>query len=108
MMKKRHALIKYILVVVVALGIVLGVKFFAGNEAVAYTVPVPAVSVALPVVGTMEESLTINGHVEACSMIPVIPLVSGTIVDYPARAGEQVEKGQLLAQIDPESFRQQM
>lgn len=108
MVKKRHGLMKYILVVVVALAIVLGVKFFAGREAVSYTVPVPAVTVALPVVGTMEESLTINGHVEARSMIPVIPLVSGTIVDYPAKAGEQVKKGQLLAQIDPESFRQQM
>lgn len=108
MMKKRHGLLKYILVVVIALVIVLGVKFFAGREAVSYTVPVPAVTVALPVVGTMEESLTINGHVEARSMIPVIPLVSGTIVDYPAKAGEQVKKGQLLAQIDPESFRQQM
>ena len=107
-MKKRHGLLKYILVVVIALVIVLGVKFFAGREAVSYTVPVPAVTVALPVVGTMEESLTINGHVEARSMIPVIPLVSGTIVDYPAKAGEQVKKGQLLAQIDPESFRQQM
>ena len=108
MMKKRHGLLKYILVVVIALVIVLGVKFFAGREAVSYTVPVPAVTVALPVVGTMEESLTINGHVEARSMIPVIPLVSGTIVDYPAKAGEQVEAGQLLAQIDPEAFRQQM
>ena len=107
-MKKRHGLIKYILVVVVALGIVLGVKFFAGNEGITYTLPVPAVTVAMPVVGTMEESVTINGHVEARSMIPVIPLVSGTIVDYPVGAGEQVEKGQLLAQIDPESFRQQM
>ena len=108
MVKKRHGLIKYILVVVIALVIVLGVNFFAGREAISYTVPVPAVTVALPVVGTMEESLTINGHVEARSMIPVIPLVSGTIVDYPAKAGEQVKKGQLLAQIDPEAFRQQM
>lgn len=108
MVKKRHGLMKYILVVVVALAIVLGVKFFAGREAISYSVPVPAVTVALPVVGTMEESLTINGHVEARSMIPVIPLVSGTIVDYPAKAGEQVVAGQLLAQIDPEAFRQQM
>lgn len=107
-MKKRRGLIKYILVVVVSLGIVLGVKFFAGNEGITYTLPVPAVTVAMPVVGTMEESVTINGHVEARSMIPVIPLVSGTIVDYPVGAGDQVEKGQLLAQIDPESFRQQM
>ncbi|MDD7274560.1 MAG: efflux RND transporter periplasmic adaptor subunit [Treponema sp.] len=108
MVKKRHGLMKYILVVVVALAIVLGVKFLAGREAISYSVPVPAVTVALPVVGTMEESLTINGHVEARSMIPVIPLVSGTIVDYPAKAGEQVVAGQLLAQIDPEAFRQQM
>ncbi len=108
MVKKRHGLMKYILVVVVALAIVLGVKFLAGREAISYSVPVPAVTVALPVVGTMEESLTINGHVEARSMIPVIPLVSGTIVDYPAKAGEQVVAGQLLAQIDPETFRQQM
>ena len=108
MMKKRHGLLKYILVVVIALVIVLGMKLFAGREALSYEVPIPAVTVALPVVGTMEESLTINGHVEARSMIPVIPLVSGTIVDYPAKAGEQVEAGQLLAQIDPEAFRQQM
>ena len=103
MVKKRHGLMKYILVVVVALAIVLGVKFLAGREAISYSVPVPAVTVALPVVGTMEESLTINGHVEARSMIPVIPLVSGTIVDYPAKAGEQVVAGQLLAHIDAPS-----
>ena len=108
MVKKRQGLMKYIIVVVIALAIVLMVKLFAGREALSYEVPIPAVTVALPVVGTMEESLTINGHVEARSMIPVIPLVSGTIVDYPAKAGEQVEAGQLLAQIDPEAFRQQM
>lgn len=107
-MKQRNGLLKYLIVVVVALGIVLGVKFFADREDVSYVVPAPAVTVALPVVGTMEESLTMNGHVEARSMIPVIPLVSGTIVDYPVKAGEQVKEGQLLAQIDPEAFRQQM
>lgn len=108
MVKKIQGLMKYIIVVVIALAIVLMVKLFAGREVLSYEVPIPAVTVALPVVGTMEESLTINGHVEARSMIPVIPLVSGTIVDYPAKAGEQVEAGQLLAQIDPEAFRQQM
>ena len=108
MVKKIQGLMKYIIVVMIALAIVLMVKLFAGREVLSYEVPIPAVTVALPVVGTMEESLTINGHVEARSMIPVIPLVSGTIVDYPAKAGEQVEAGQLLAQIDPEAFRQQM
>lgn len=105
---KKSGVLKYILVVVAAVVVVLAVRFFGGGKEVSYTLPRPAVTVAYPVRGTMTESLTLNGHVEARSMIPVIPLVSGTILDYPARAGESVEEGQLLAQIDPEPFRQQM
>lgn len=105
---KKRGFLKYILVVAVAIPVVLAVRLFAGGGDASYTVPRPAVTLAQPVTGTMEESITINGHIEARSMIPVIPLVSGTIVDYPARAGERVEEGQIIAQIDPEPFRQQM
>lgn len=105
---KKSGVLKYILVVVAAVVVVLAVRLFAGGEDASYTVPPPAVTVAYPVRGTMTESLTLNGHVEARSMIPVVPLVSGTILDYPARAGESVAAGELLAQIDPEPFRQQM
>ncbi len=105
---KKSGVLKYILVVVAAVVVVLAVRLFAGGEYASYTVPPPAVTVAYPVRGTMTESLTLNGHVEARSMIPVIPLVSGTILDYPARSGESVAAGELLAQIDPEPFRQQM
>lgn len=105
---KKKGFLKYILVVAVAILVVLAVRLFAGGEDASYTVPRPAVTVARPVRGNMTESLVLNGHVEARSMIPVIPLVSGTILEYPARAGVAVEEGQLLAQIDPEPFRQQM
>ena len=105
---KKSGVLKYILVVVAAVVVVLAVRFFGGGKEVSYTLPRPAVTVAYPVRGTMTESLTLNGHVEARSMIPVIPLVSGTILDYPARSGESVVAGELLAQIDPEPFRQQM
>lgn len=69
---------------------------------------VPAVVLQKPVNGTLVESITISGYVEADAMIPVVPFVSGTITEYPARAGMFVEKDTLLAKIDDEPFRQQM
>lgn len=69
---------------------------------------VPAVILQKPVNGTLVEAVTISGYVEANAMIPVVPFVSGTITEYPARAGDFVEKDTLLAKIDDEPFRQQM
>ena len=69
---------------------------------------VPAVVIEKPVNGTLVESVTISGYVEAEAMIPVVPFVSGTITEYPARAGDFVEKDTMLAKIDDEPFRQQM
>ncbi|MBR1639285.1 MAG: efflux RND transporter periplasmic adaptor subunit [Treponema sp.] len=68
----------------------------------------PVVLVQKPEVKTLRESVSISGYVEAEAMIPVVPFVSGTIMEYPARAGDFVEKDQLLAKIDDEPFRQQM
>lgn len=69
---------------------------------------VPAVVIQKPEYGRLLESVTISGYVEASAMIPVVPFVSGTIIEYPARAGDYVEKDTLLAKIDDEPFRQQM
>ena len=69
---------------------------------------VPAVVIQKPENGTLLESVTISGYVEANAMIPVVPFVSGTITEYPARAGDFVEKDTLLAKIDDAPFRQQM
>ncbi|SEQ11236.1 RND family efflux transporter, MFP subunit [Treponema bryantii] len=69
---------------------------------------VPAVVIQKPENGTLLESVTISGYVEANAMIPVVPFVSGTIKEYPVRAGDFVEKDTLLAKIDDAPFRQQM
>lgn len=69
---------------------------------------VPTVVIQKPEYGRLLESVTISGYVEASAMIPVVPFVSGTITEYPARAGDYVEKDTLLAKIDDEPFRQQM
>lgn len=68
----------------------------------------PAVIIEKPHNGNLVESVTISGYVEANAMIPVVPFVSGTITEYPARAGDFVEKDTLLAKIDDAPFRQQM
>lgn len=72
-----------------------------------YVVPTPSVTIAKPEKGTVAESITISGYVEAKAMIPVVPFVSGTITEYPARAGEFVTKDTLLAKIDDAPYRQQ-
>ena len=69
---------------------------------------IPAVVLEKPHIGKLVESVTISGYVEANAMIPVVPFVSGTITEYPARAGDFVEKDTLLAKIDDAPFRQQM
>ena len=69
---------------------------------------IPAVELEKPHNGKLVESVTISGYVEANAMIPVLPFVSGTITEYPARAGDFVEKDTLLAKIDDAPFRQQM
>ncbi|MCR4580094.1 MAG: efflux RND transporter periplasmic adaptor subunit [Treponema sp.] len=68
----------------------------------------PVVVIQKPEIRNLVESVSISGYVEAEAMIPVVPFVSGTIMEYPARAGDFVEKDALLAKIDDEPFRQQM
>lgn len=69
---------------------------------------IPVVVVQKPVRRNLTESVTISGYVEAKAMIPVVPFVSGTIMEYPVMAGDFVKKGTLLAKIDDAPFRQQM
>ena len=68
----------------------------------------PVVVTQKPVRQNLVESISISGYIEAKSMIPVVPFVSGTITEYPVSVGDSVEKNQLLAKIDDKPFRQQM
>ena len=68
----------------------------------------PIVVIQKPVRQNLVESISISGYIEAKSMIPVVPFVSGTITEYPVSVGDYVEKNQLLAKIDDKPFRQQM
>ncbi len=96
------------IIIVLLLVAAAGIWFFTGSDTSAgYVPPQPAVVVSKPVMGTIADSITISGYVEAKAMIPVVPFVQGTITEYNVQAGDYVEKDQVLAKIDDAAYRQQ-
>ncbi len=106
-MVKRKRLILIILPVVF---IALFVFFIVSGDKnkVSYQAPLPAIKIQKPVMGEVSESLTLSAYIEAKAMIPVVPFVAGTIMDYDIKAGDYVEKDQVLARIDDAPYRQQL
>ena len=102
-------LIRIMAVILVAL-VFVGLSFLVTNKKAPEEKEdiLPSVRVQKPEIRDLVESITISGYVEAKAMIPVVPFVSGTITEYPAKAGDFVKKDTLLAKIDDEPFRQQM
>jgi len=106
---KKNKLLRYLLFIFVAVIFVILTVLVTRKKPVAQKAEsLPAVVLQKPVNGSLVESVTISGYVEANAMIPVVPFVSGTIIEYPARAGDFVEKDTLLAKIDDAPFRQQL
>ncbi len=106
---RENKLLRYALFVTVAVIFVLLTILVTRKKPVAEKPDsLPSVVLQKPENGTLHESVIISGYVEASAMIPVVPFVAGTITEYPARAGDFVEKDTLLAKIDDEPFRQQM
>ena len=109
-MKKKHGkLFKaavFVLIAILFLGLIVLVT---RKRAVApETEKIPPVVVRTPEYGNLAESVTISGYVEAKAMIPVVPFVAGTIMEYQVKAGYFVNKDSLVARIDDAPFRQQM
>ncbi|WP_428768441.1 efflux RND transporter periplasmic adaptor subunit [Treponema sp. HNW] len=104
---KKIKLIVRAVLITAAAGGAFGI-FNAQRKKVSYTPPSPPIKIIRPQKTTIEQSLTFSSYVEALSVIPVIPLVSGRIVEYPAKTGMEVHEGDILAQIDKEPFTQGM
>lgn len=104
--RKVVRIVVFVLVAILFIGLIILVTGKKKVDEKAETLP--AVVVQKPVLADLVESVTISGYVEAKAMIPVVPFVSGTIMEYPVKAGDYVEKDTLLAKIDDAPFRQQM
>lgn len=83
-------------------------KFFKERKTVTYIPPIKAVTVVKPEKQTLEKILIFPGYIESETMVPVVPFVNGTILEYPIKAGDFVQKDEVLAVINPEVFRLQV
>ncbi|MCR4789490.1 MAG: efflux RND transporter periplasmic adaptor subunit [Treponemataceae bacterium] len=100
-------IIRYTIIIAVAVLILALVIAFLAKSKGSYVPPPPAVEIIQPEPRTINQSVKISGYVEALDIIPVVPFVSGTIKAYPVKEGTKVKKGDLIAKIDDEPYRQQ-
>lgn len=100
--------LRYMVVLIIIVAVLIPVKIVTEKKTVGYEAPPPAVFVSKPMLRTIQETVTLSGYIEADAMIPVIPLVSGIIMEYPVQVGRLVKEGDVLALIDEEPFKQQM
>jgi multidrug efflux system membrane fusion protein len=91
------ALPAIVLIAVVALHLLRDRKPMRGAAA-------QVVSVATATLGTMPETLSALGTVTPIATVTVLPQLSGYLTAVGYREGQDVEKGQFLAQIDPRQF----
>ena len=109
-MGKRSAVIVrwLITLAVVGTGLFLIWKFIISVPRKTYENPLSPVKVEKPYRADVSQSLELNGYIEAQAMIPVVPFVQGTITGYYAKAGDYVNEGDVLAQIDSEPYELQL
>ena len=104
----RRAL-KYIVTLILIGLLFLGVVWFYSTKTESsYISPTIPVSVIKPEYRVIKENYSVTGYIEAESMVPVVPFVSGTITEYYAENDMEVKKDQILAVIDTEPYELQL
>jgi len=100
--RKRRGLWITILVVVVLVVVVI-FHLLNGKKARVGT-PAQVVSVATATLGSMPETLSELGTVTPIATVNVLPQLSGYLTAVGYQEGQDVTKGQFLAQIDPRQY----
>ncbi len=101
--------LRYLVLIVVVAGIAYGTLYIIGHRGkISYQDPPPPVVIARPTIGTINRQVVLPAYIEANAIIPVVPLVSGTIMEFPAKTGAFVKEGELLAVIDDRPYQQQL
>jgi len=90
-------------VVAIALIVLMLVHIF-GKKAPPKGTPAQAVKVAKAVTGDMPETLMELGTVSPTATVTVLPQLSGYLTEVGYKEGQDVVKGQFLAQIDPRQY----
>ena len=99
--KKRGTLIAAIIILAL---IVLIVIHILNNKPAKMGTPPQVVSAAVATLGNMPEILNELGTVTPVATVTVLPQLSGYLTDVGYQEGQDVKKGQFLAQIDPRQY----
>lgn len=91
--------------VVIAIAVIAVVLFHLFNRPKARTgAPAQIVSVAAVKLGDMPETIDSLGTVTPLATVTVLPQLSGYLTEVAYQEGQDVKKGQFLAQIDPRQY----
>ncbi len=102
--RSRHPRVKWILGGIgAALLLLVLVRLFTRKPPAVGAAP-QAVKVAQAVSGDMPETLTELGTVTPTATVTVLPQLSGYLTEVGYQEGQDVKKGQFLAQIDPRQY----
>ncbi|WP_118182672.1 efflux RND transporter periplasmic adaptor subunit [Paraburkholderia phosphatilytica] len=101
--KRRHTG-RWVLIIIVLILIVLVVLHILRQRQPKRTAAVQVVTVSKAALGAMPETLSALGTVTPVATVTVLPQLSGYLTSVPYTEGEDVKKGQLLAQIDDRQY----
>jgi multidrug efflux system membrane fusion protein len=99
---KRRGLIAIIVIAIVLIAVV--VFHLLHGKKPQRGAPPQVVTVATAITGVMPETLSALGTITPIATVTVLPQLSGYLTAVGYREGQDVEKGQFLAQIDPRQF----
>ena len=101
MARRGAVIVRWIITLaVIGAGLFLIWKFVINRPKKVFENPLAAVVTAKPYRASVDQTLELSGYIEPQALIPVVPFVQGTITGYYAKAGDYVNEGDVLAQID--------
>lgn len=108
MTKGKSFVLRWLITALIVIGLLFIIwKFIINADKQTYEAPLEPVKTEMAVRGNFEQSIRLNGYVQASDMIPVVSFVSGTLNELPVKEGQWVEKDTVIARVDPEPYKLQ-
>jgi multidrug efflux system membrane fusion protein len=101
--RRGHRTLWIVAVVVAVLVVIVVIHLLRGSKPVR-AAPPQVVKVAKAALGDMPETLSELGTVSPVATVTVLPQLSGYLTEVGYKEGQDVKKGQFLAQIDPRQY----
>lgn len=101
--RRGHRTLWIVAVVMAVLVVIVVIHLLRGSKPVR-AAPPQVVKVAKAALGDMPETLSELGTVSPVATVTVLPQLSGYLTEVGYKEGQDVKKGQFLAQIDPRQY----